>query len=129
MFICYRWILVCFKREFNLQDLVRVWERIWASNSPNFGIFVAFAMLNVHRLQLLQRKGFDNMLRFVNDSSYNVDDIIWRSIFLHDKFKQLLLQILPSRLQVDNFLEQNTSTYDIITECTDQDLRTLIELM
>lgn len=93
---------------------------------------MAFAMLNVRRSQLLERNGFDDLLKFINDSSlkYNVDDIIWRSMFLHEKFKQLLLQILPSRLQIEVSQEQNMTTYDIIeTECNDDDLQLLIELM
>lgn len=126
--------MVCFKREFSLRDLVRLWERIWASNIDNYSIFVAFAMLNVHRAELLKRNGFDEMLRFINDSSlhYNVDDIISRSMFLHDNFKKLLLQILPSRLQIEisQVLEHKNSTCFIVeTECTDEDLQVLIELI
>ena len=134
MFICYRWILVCFKREFCLNDVITLWERIWASNITHFGIFVAFAMLNVNRSEILKTNGFDDLLRFVNDISlgYDVNDIIWRSKFMHDKFKHLLMQILPSRLQIDvsEIYEENLGASDIIeTECSDDDLKILIELL
>ena len=133
MFICYRWILVCFKREFALEDLPCLWERIWSSGIPNFRIFVAFSMLHIHRSEIILKNGFDELLRLVNDKAlhYDVNDIIWRSIFMHKKFKQNLQQILPSRLDIEvaedfEFIQRSEV---IESACTDEDLNFLIDLI
>ncbi|KAE8209653.1 hypothetical protein CF327_g6395 [Tilletia walkeri] len=31
LFFCFRWLLVCFKREFKFEDILKLWEVIWSA--------------------------------------------------------------------------------------------------
>lgn len=48
LFYCYRWFLVCFKREIAYDDVFRLWETIWAARkcvSNNFEEFFALGIM------------------------------------------------------------------------------------
>lgn len=89
LFFCFRWLLVCFKREFEFPDILMLWEAIWAAElddeaafdtkyedqdgrsvtertglSNHFQIFVALAILEQQRdvvIKYLQH--FDEILQ------------------------------------------------------------------
>jgi hypothetical protein len=51
MFFCYRWMLLDFKREFELNNVMRVWETIWCRHrTDRFHLFVALAIMKVRQL-------------------------------------------------------------------------------
>ena len=54
--LCYdRWILIAFKREFNFDDVLRLWEVLWTDYYSNsFLLFVALAVLESHRDVILR---------------------------------------------------------------------------
>jgi hypothetical protein len=89
LFICFRWLLVYFKREFSLEFVVSLWERLWASTEPRMHLFVAFAILHSHRMSLLGFTAFDQMLRFVNDLSgqLNVIEVLSRARLCSEFFR------------------------------------------
>jgi len=47
---CYRWILIAFKREFDIESIFEIWEA-WFSNyyHPDFNLFLVIAMLSLNR--------------------------------------------------------------------------------
>jgi hypothetical protein len=83
LFFCFRWLLVCFKREFSFPEILMVWEAIWAANldneeentgvvcstpyrgfSDHFQLFFAFAILEHHRDVLIKYlHNFDELLQ------------------------------------------------------------------
>lgn len=83
LFFCFRWLLVCFKREFSYPDILMLWEAIWAANldsgglpaatgasvlhrglSNHFQLFVALAILEHHRDVLIKYlHNFDELLQ------------------------------------------------------------------
>jgi hypothetical protein len=90
LFFCFRWLLVCFKREFSYQEILMLWEAIWTAKldederaaapattattttlqipyrgiSNHFQIFVALAILEHHRDILIKHlHNFDEMLQ------------------------------------------------------------------
>lgn len=65
LFFCFRWLLVWFKREFDWDDVIRLWEVLWTDHlSPQFLLFVALAVLHQHRQTILTDLGqFDELLR------------------------------------------------------------------
>ena len=45
----FRWILLCFKREFAEQDSLTIWETCWANiQTDYFHLFIALAILHLY---------------------------------------------------------------------------------
>ncbi|XJO75589.1 hypothetical protein BDV3_006242 [Batrachochytrium dendrobatidis] len=70
MFCCFRWLLICFKREFPFQEIKTLWEVIWSCPlTTHFHLFVAVGILNMNRDQLFHQQAFDEVLKFINGLS------------------------------------------------------------
>eukprot|EP00045_Choanoeca_perplexa_P014729 m.175310 g.175310 ORF g.175310 m.175310 type:complete len:1047 (+) comp16775_c0_seq1:151-3291(+) len=56
MFFAYRWTVLAFKREFNLEQICDVWETVWCDHrTTNFTLFVAVAVLDLNRSVILDK--------------------------------------------------------------------------
>ncbi|KAI8060736.1 rab-GTPase-TBC domain-containing protein [Gongronella butleri] len=68
LFFCFRWLLVWFKREFDWEDVIRLWEVLWSDHlSHDFILFVALAVLHQHRDKILAMDQFDDILKYINE--------------------------------------------------------------
>lgn len=64
-FFFFRMLLVWFKREFEWNDVLRLWECLWTDwQSSNFHLFIALAILERHRSAILQLEQFDEVLKY-----------------------------------------------------------------
>ncbi|KAI8149104.1 rab-GTPase-TBC domain-containing protein [Fennellomyces sp. T-0311] len=75
LFFCFRWLLVWFKREFEWDDVIRLWEVLWTNHlSPQMIMFVAIAVLDQHRQVILDDLSqFDEILKYINDLTGTID--------------------------------------------------------
>ncbi|UZJ56950.1 hypothetical protein CBS101457_006270 [Exobasidium rhododendri] len=101
LFFCFRWLLVCFKREFLHPEILMLWEAIFSANvddydnddvshptthshaissppyqgiSNHFQVFIAFAILEHHRDILMKHlHNFDELLQYMNGLSFQID--------------------------------------------------------
>ena len=85
LFFCFRWILVCFKREFPLDDVLRLWDALWAAQwtdesghgwplCTHFELFVSLAILESHfPLMVRHLRSFDEVLMFIHSLSLQMD--------------------------------------------------------
>jgi len=93
-FFMFRMLLVWYKREFEWPDVLRLWEVLWTDHlSSQFHLFVAVAVLEKHRDVIIQHlRGFDEVLKFVNDLSGRIDlkDNLVRSEALFRKFTKIV---------------------------------------
>lgn len=49
MLFCHRWLFVCFKREFPIEDILQLWEVCWACQESNsFHLLVAVAIIAMY---------------------------------------------------------------------------------
>ena len=49
MLFCHRWLFVCFKREFPIEDILQLWEACWAcQESHSFHLLVAVAIIAMY---------------------------------------------------------------------------------
>ncbi|KAF2156278.1 RabGAP/TBC [Myriangium duriaei CBS 260.36] len=74
-FFFFRMLLVWYKREFEWNDVLRLWESLWTDYlSSNFHLFIAMAILEKHRNVIMDHlKGFDEVLKYVNELSNTID--------------------------------------------------------
>ena len=70
-FFFFRMLLVWYKREFEWNDVLRLWECLWTDQlSGNFHLFIALAILEKHRDVILRHlEHFDEVLKYSKFSS------------------------------------------------------------
>ncbi|KAG0553435.1 hypothetical protein KC19_12G011400 [Ceratodon purpureus] len=74
-FFCFRWILICFKREFDYNDVLRLWEVLWSHYlSEHFHLYMCVAILKRHRRKIMdEQMEFDTLLKFINELSGHIE--------------------------------------------------------
>ncbi|KAH9822539.1 rab-GTPase-TBC domain-containing protein [Melampsora americana] len=94
LFICFRWILIGFKREFVFQDVMKVWEAMWSDIcGPHSDLFIALAILEKHREPIIRYlREFDEVLKYVNDLAMTLDcdEVLAQAEVLYLTFKSIV---------------------------------------
>lgn len=76
-YFTYRWFLLDFKRELTYKDLFTVWESIWSAShcsTEHFSIFVALALLQKHRLAIIENHmDFTDIIQYFNGNQLLLD--------------------------------------------------------
>jgi len=75
LYFCFRWMLIWFKREFNYNDTMLLWEVLWTKKPcKNFHLLVCAALLDTEKSAIVENKyGFTEILKHVNDMSHRID--------------------------------------------------------
>ncbi|GJE86905.1 TBC domain-containing protein [Phanerochaete sordida] len=97
LFFCFRWILIAFKREFQFEDVLRLWEVLWTDYySKSFVLFVALAVLESHRDVIMRYLvEFDEILKYCNELSMTIelDSTLAQAEVLFLSYAQLVADI------------------------------------
>ncbi|CAL0325651.1 unnamed protein product [Lupinus luteus] len=74
-FFCFRWILIQFKREFEYEKTMRLWEVLWTHYpSEHLHLYVCVAVLKRYRRKIMgEEMDFDTLLKFINELSGHID--------------------------------------------------------
>ncbi|XP_054805639.1 uncharacterized protein LOC129308520 [Prosopis cineraria] len=74
-FFCFRWILIQFKREFEYEKTMRLWEVLWTYYlSEHLHLYLCVAILKRYRNKIIGEKmDFDTILKFINELSGHID--------------------------------------------------------
>ncbi|KAL7593841.1 hypothetical protein Lser_V15G33105 [Lactuca serriola] len=74
-FFCFRWILIQFKREFEYDKTLRLWEVLWTHYlSEHLHLYVCIAILKRHRGKIMgEEMDFDTLLKFINELSGQIE--------------------------------------------------------
>ncbi|RDX87299.1 TBC1 domain family member 15, partial [Mucuna pruriens] len=74
-FFCFRWILIQFKREFEFEKTMRLWEVLWTHYpSEHLHLYVCVAILKRYRGKIMgEEMDFDTLLKFINELSGHID--------------------------------------------------------
>lgn len=91
-FFFFRMLLVWFKREFEWDQILRLWEVLWTDYlSSQFVLFIALALLDKHKDVIMTHlTAFDEVLKYMNDLSMKIDleDVLVRAEVLFKRFKR-----------------------------------------
>ncbi|KAI0986956.1 hypothetical protein GJ496_007754 [Pomphorhynchus laevis] len=99
LYFTYRWLILEFKREFSYEDIILLWEIIWAADQlvcKNFSVFIAAAIIKMYRRIILDNAmQYDEILRFFNEMSgkHCLNDIITNAKALLDSIVVLVQQV------------------------------------
>ncbi|CAF4740605.1 unnamed protein product [Rotaria sp. Silwood1] len=74
MYFFFRWMLICFKREFSFDDVMYLWEVLWTDYlSQHFELLVCLAILISQKKVIMDSKfGCNEILKHINDLSLKV---------------------------------------------------------
>ncbi|CAJ1944606.1 unnamed protein product [Sphenostylis stenocarpa] len=74
-FFCFRWVLIQFKREFEYEKTMRLWEVLWTRYpSEHLHLYVCVAILKRYRGKIMgEEMDFDTLLKFINELSGHID--------------------------------------------------------
>ncbi|KAM0974432.1 hypothetical protein ACFX2C_017613 [Malus domestica] len=74
-FFCFRWVLIQFKREFEFDKTMRLWELLWTHYpAEHLHLYVSVAILKRHRSKIIgEQMDFDTLLKFINELSSHID--------------------------------------------------------
>ncbi|KAG8495663.1 hypothetical protein CXB51_013565 [Gossypium anomalum] len=74
-FICFRWILLQFKRELEYDQTMQLWEVLWTHHlSEHLHLYVCVALLKRYRGKIIgEQMEFDTLLKFINELSGHID--------------------------------------------------------
>lgn len=74
-FFCFRWILIQFKREFEYESVMRLWEVLWTHYlTEHFHLYICVALLKKYRRKIVdEQMDFDCLLRFINGLSGQIN--------------------------------------------------------
>ena len=80
-FFCFRWLLIWFKREFPFDDVMRLWEVMWAARPRvrNYQLLICAAILQRAKSTVMENKfGLTETLKHINDMAYemNLEEVL-----------------------------------------------------
>ena len=81
----FRWILLCFKREFNEVDALRIWESCWAHYQTDyFHLFLCVAIVSIYGDDVVDQRlpADDILLHFSSLAMHMNGDIVLRKVIL-----------------------------------------------
>lgn len=56
LLFCHRWILLCFKREFNEKEALRIWEACWSHYQTDyFHLFICVAIVGIYGEDVIEQ--------------------------------------------------------------------------
>ncbi|KNE93262.1 hypothetical protein, variant [Puccinia striiformis f. sp. tritici PST-78] len=94
LFFCFRWILISFKREFEFNDVLKVWEALWTDMcGPHSDVFMALAILQTHREPMIRYlQEFDEVLKYINDiaNTLECDALLTQAHMLYLTYKSII---------------------------------------
>ena len=94
LFFFFRMLLVWFKREFEWDDVMRLWEILWTDvYLSQYHLFVALAVLSDHERIIKENlTRFDEVLKYMNDLSMklNLDRLLIRAELLFLRFRRMV---------------------------------------
>ncbi|XP_065659329.1 TBC1 domain family member 16-like isoform X5 [Hydra vulgaris] len=93
LLFAHRWLVLCFKREFLYQEVLKIWEACWSRYQTDyFHIFVCVAIVKLYGFFCIERKlNSDEILQYFTEMAMKFDGTatLKEARFLLYKFRQM----------------------------------------
>ena len=88
-FYCYRWFILLFSQEFEINDLIKLWDIIFSKEDVYyFVIYISLGIMIMKKDIIIKGEMVDVMPSLQNFEDINVDQLIKLSKSLNDKYKK-----------------------------------------
>ena len=96
---CLRWFIVLFGQDFEMNDILRIWDFIFCSEDKNyFLIFICLAVI-IMRKEIITNGDMNNILQgFQNLRDLLCDDVVFLAVDIRNKWKDKLDSIIIKNL-------------------------------
>lgn len=76
-FFCFRWVLILFKREFDFEQVKRLWDAMWSQYcGSDFHLFMCLSILKDGKKEIISKQmPFDEILKYCVDLSNKLDPV------------------------------------------------------
>ena len=98
-FFCLRWFVVLFGQDFDMGDVIRIWDFVFSSENKNYLLFyVCLAVINLRRNVIINGEMNEILQGFQNLRDLMCDDIIFLAVDIRNKWKDKLDNIIKKTL-------------------------------
>ena len=88
-FYCYRWFILLFSQEFEINDVIKLWDIIFSKEDVYyFVIYISLGIMIMKKDIIIKGEMVDVMPSLQNFEDINVDQLIKISKSLNDKYKK-----------------------------------------
>ena len=101
-FFCFRWFILLFSQEFNIGDIMKLWDLIFSNeNKYYYLIYISIAFLLIKKNIIIEKETIDILEEFQNFGNVDIDLLINNSRNLKVKFGKILDEIIVKNFLVD----------------------------
>ena len=98
-FFCLRWFVVLFGQDFDMGDVIRIWDFVFSSENKNYLLFyVCLAVINLRRNVIINGEMNEILQEFQNLRDLMCDDVIFLAVDIRNKWKDKLDNIIKKTL-------------------------------
>ena len=98
-FFCLRWFVVLFGQDFDMGDVIRIWDFVFSCENKNYLLFyVCLAVINLRRNVIINGEMNEILQEFQNLRDLMCDDVIFLAVDIRNKWKDKLDNIIKKTL-------------------------------
>ena len=98
-FFCLRWFVVLFGQDFDMGDVIRIWDFVFSCENKNYLLFyVCLAVINLRRNAIINGEMNEILQGFQNLRDLMCDDVIFLAVDIRNKWKDKLDNIIKKTL-------------------------------
>ena len=98
-FFCLRWFIVLFGQEFDMGDVLRIWDFVFTCENKNYLLFyVCLAVITLRKNTIINGEMNEILQGFQNLRDLICDDVIFLAIEIRNKWKDKLDNIIKKAL-------------------------------
>ena len=98
-FFCLRWFIVLFGQEFDMGDVLRIWDFVFTCENKNYLLFyVCLAVITLRKNTIINGEMNEILQGFQNLRDLMCDDVIFLAIEIRNKWKDKLDNIIKKAL-------------------------------
>ena len=98
-FFCLRWFVVLFGQDFDMGDVIRIWDFVFSNENKNYLLFyVCLAVINLRRNVIINGEMNEILQEFQNLRDLMCDDVIFLAVDIRNKWKDKLDNIIKKTL-------------------------------